>query len=64
MDEQIEALKRELAVYEARGMKDRAAQVQREIKRLGGTLETTSIEAPETTSRPRGRPRKQVNPED
>lgn len=56
----IDALKRERDHYERLGRKDRVAAVDAEIKRAGGSVskaapavETASVQAPETTSRPR-----------
>ncbi|GGZ80269.1 hypothetical protein ACFOOM_07595 [Streptomyces echinoruber] len=50
-DQQIAALKRERAGYVARGLKDRVAQVDKEIARLRGEG-TSEDEAPQGRSGP------------
>lgn len=59
-DQQIAALKHELAGYVAAGMDERAAQVRAEIARAGGELiETAEAAAPQET-RVRKAPRKRA----
>lgn len=60
----IEALLRERAGLVQRGLKGRIAQVDAEIKRIGGVVvgdeppEAAVLEAPENTMRPKAKPRR------
>lgn len=63
----IDALLEERRGYVLRNLPDRVAQVDAEIKRLGGVvvddapqIETATVEAPEAAAVRRGRPRKAV----
>lgn len=55
--EYVAALKSERDMCARRGLKDRVAAIDAELKKVGAApapaVETAAVEAPETTSRPR-----------